>query len=371
LKICIANLQGTLLSIDLIRFTGLIFKIKIIKTIEMKKFIFALASLSVASASYAQSTVTIYGLVDAAFQTKSTSGESSSQLQVGSGGLHVSRWGLRGSEDLSGGLKAIFQLESGFSVDTGAARGPNSLFSRVSMVGLTGGFGTVSAGLQWTPYDNGFLDALDYTGPSAMNSAFYKGAHGDNGNTDWGNAKNSIQYATPALGGFNATVMYAPGEDGTPVMSSSRYTGFGLKYAAGPFSAALAQETVTEKGTGAKINAWILTTSYDLKNVILFGAYERAKNETSNGGKDAGWSVGAAVPINSAMNFAASYARESTTQATGTTFNADNTALGSRLVYSLSKRTDVYGAYLKSEIIPTIGARSKVSTLSLGMQHRF
>jgi predicted porin len=337
----------------------------------MKKFVFALLALSAVSASYAQSSVTLYGLLDAALQTKSETGKPNSGLQVNSGGLDTSRWGLKGSEDLGGGLKANFQLESGFNVDTGAVRGASNLFSRVSVIGLSGGFGTVSAGLQWTPYDNGFIDALDYSAASAMNAAFYAGAHGDNGNTGWGNAKNSIQYATPNLGGFNATVMYAPGEDATTGISASRYTGFGLKYAAGPLSTSLAQETITQLGTGAKINAWILAASYDLKVVNLYGAYERASNKTANGGNDAGWSVGAAVPIGSFMNLAASYARESTTNATGTTANADTTAFGTRLVYNLSKRTSVYSAYLRSETAPIVGAGTTRSTFSLGMRHLF
>ena len=337
----------------------------------MKKTIFTLAALTVVSASYAQSTVTLYGKIDAALQSKSTTGAPASGLLINSGGLDTSRWGLKGSEDLGGGLKANFQLESGFSVDTGAVRGASTLFSRVSMIGLTGGFGTISTGLQWTPYDNGFLDALDYSGASAMNAAFYAGAHGDNGNTGWGNAKNSIQYATPDLNGFIATVMYAPGEDAATGLSASRYTGFGLSYAAGPFNASLAQETATQKGTRANTNAWILAASYDLKSVKLFGSYERATNRTANGGDDAGWSIGASMPIGSAMSLAASYARESTKNATGTTANADTTAFGTRLVYNLSKRTNVYGAYLRSDYSPISGASVTSSTLSLGLRHSF
>ena len=71
------------------------------------------------------------------------------------------------------------------------------------------------------------------------------------------------------------------------------------------------------------------------------------------------------------MSFAASYARESTTNATGTTINADTTAFGTRMVYNLSKRTNVYGAYLRSENTPNAGASTTSSTFSLGMRHSF
>lgn len=337
----------------------------------MKKSLVALAALAVVGTASAQSTVTLYGKIDAALQSKSTTGVTDQGLQINSGGLNTSRWGLKGSEDLGGGLKVNFQLESGFNVDTGAVKGASTLFSRVAVVDLTGDFGTVSAGLQWTPYDNGFLDAQDYSSASAMSAAYYAGAHGDNGNTGWGNAKNSIQYATPDMRGFSATVMYAPGEDKTAALSASRYTGFGLYYVTGPLEASLAQETSTEQGTGSTINAWILAASYNLKVAKLFASIERASNETSSGGDDAGWSLGVSMPIGSATSLAASYARESTTNATGTTVNSDTNSFGTQLVHNLSKRTNVYAAYVRSETTPTVGTNTTSRTFSLGMRHSF
>jgi predicted porin len=87
-----------------------------------------------------------------------------------------------------------------------------------------------------------------------MNSAFNAGTHADNGNTAWGNAKNSIQYATPDFNGFNAVVMYAPGEDAAPGLSASRYTGFGLNYAAGPLALTFGQENLKPLGSGSSTN---------------------------------------------------------------------------------------------------------------------
>lgn len=330
-------------------------------------------ALAGAGAAGAQPTVALYGRIDAALQLKSKTGTAKQGLQVNSGGLNMSRWGLRGSEDLGGGLKANVQLESGFSADTGEVRGASNLFSRMAFVSVSGGLGTVSAGLQWTPYDNGFPDALEYTNASAMLAAFFPGAHGDKGNTGWGNAKNSLQYATPTLGGFNATFMAAPGEDGGPGLSASRYTGMGLFYKAGPVYASLALESSKQVGTGAPTNAWILGGSYKLDAVTLFAAVERARNKTLNGGEDAGWSVGASVPLGADTTLAASHAQESTSQATGSVVNADRRALGLRLVNHLSKRTNVYAAYLRTHTTLVAGSPSPSisSTLSLGLRHNF
>ncbi|MCF8159185.1 MAG: porin [Polaromonas sp.] len=332
----------------------------------MKKIIFALTAAAFASATYAQSTVTLYGKIDASIQNTSTTGMPS-QTKISSGALDSSRWGLKGSEDLGGGLNASFQLESGFSVDTGAVRGASNLFSRVAKIALTGGFGSVSAGLQWTPYDNAWLDALDYNGASAMNAAFYAGVHGDNGNTGWGNAKNSIQYATPDFNGFNAVVMVAPGEDAMPGMSASRYTGFGVNYAAGPLAVSFGQETLTPMGSGANTNGWILTGSYALNVVNLFAAYERGSTPTTD---ETGYSVGASMPLGAKMNLAASYASETTDfKAAGA--DDKTTAFGTTLVYNMSARTNVYGAYLRSEYTPGGGSGVTTSTFSLGVRHNF
>lgn len=326
----------------------------------------ALAALAAVGAASAQSSVTLYGKIDAAVRNVRTTGEPS-QMRIDSGVLDSSRWGLKGSEDLGGGLSASFQLESGFSVDTGAVRGASSLFSRVAMVGLSGGFGTVSAGLQWTPYDNAWLDALDYNGGSAMNSAFYGGVHGDNGNTGWGNAKNSIQYATPDFNGFNAVVMIAPGEDAATGLSASRYTGFGVNYAAGPLAVSFGQETLKPQGSGSSTNGWILTGSYDLSVVNLFAAYERASTPSTD---ETGYSVGVSMPLGSAMKLGASYARETTDfKAPG----ADdvNSAFGTQLVYTVSKRTNFYGAYLRSKYTPGGGGSSTSTSFSVGVRHNF
>lgn len=123
----------------------------------MKKTLIALAALAAVGA-HAQSSVTLYGVVDAFLNktenkvTTPTTSTKLSQNKVDGSGLSSSRWGLRGSEDLGGGLAAIFTLEGGFTIDNGAfnnnqgSANTTTLWGRQSWVGLKGNFGQVTLG---------------------------------------------------------------------------------------------------------------------------------------------------------------------------------------------------------------------------------
>jgi len=124
----------------------------------MKKTLIAGAALA-ALAGFAQAqSVTIFGIVDAGVEYQSkvatTTGDDS-RVSMNNGGIAPSIWGFRGSEDLGGGLKAVFNLEGDFSSDTGGSRGlgniSNGLFGRQANVGLSGEFGTVLLGRQYSP----------------------------------------------------------------------------------------------------------------------------------------------------------------------------------------------------------------------------
>ena len=141
----------------------------------MKKSALALAvlaALSLNNSATAQTNVQVYGLIDAGVEAVNHAGPNDhGVVRVISGGKNTSRWGFRGTEDLGGGLKAVFQLEGGILLDTGATDGP--LFKRQANVGLEGGFGRVVIGRSFTTtYDlvikvdpMGF--APNYSGPPA------------------------------------------------------------------------------------------------------------------------------------------------------------------------------------------------------------
>ena len=112
----------------------------------MKKFLFACAAIGAISGSAsAQSNVTVYGIIDASI-AHSQSEAAPSKLSIDSGNWYGSRLGFRGSEDLGDGLSAIFQLENGFSVDTGNLGQSGRLFGRHAWVGLKGSLGMLRVG---------------------------------------------------------------------------------------------------------------------------------------------------------------------------------------------------------------------------------
>jgi predicted porin len=128
---------------------------------HMKKSLLTLALVSVTGAATAQTGLTIYGIVDAAIAyDKGVSAEDKS-WRLQSGQQSGSRLGFRGTEDLGGGLSAVFTLENGFNVDDGtlgqSTASVTRLFGRQAWVGLNGGFGSVRLGRQQTPLYNALL----------------------------------------------------------------------------------------------------------------------------------------------------------------------------------------------------------------------
>src|SRR6516225_900911 len=119
---------------------------------KMKLFAAAVAALA-AGGAYAQSSVTLYGVVDAGVEYSNhaqTSSSSHDVVRLNSGGMSGSRWGLRGVEDLGGGLKGIFVLESGFNIDTGTSGQGGRLFGRQAFVGMQSQYGQLTLGRHQT-----------------------------------------------------------------------------------------------------------------------------------------------------------------------------------------------------------------------------
>lgn len=130
-----------------------------------------LAASGAAQAQGAASSVTIYGVIDASIEHVSNTGPSGEGLTRAPAltGSAPSRFGFRGSEDLGGGLKAVFTLESGFSPDTGVLNQGSRLFGRQAFVGLSGPWGTVTLGRQYTMLFHSILES-DILGPNLYSS---------------------------------------------------------------------------------------------------------------------------------------------------------------------------------------------------------
>lgn len=190
---------------------------------------FAASCVAVGSAS-AQSSVTLYGVLDEGVtyvnSSRDGSGNGHSLVALQSGVVQGSRWGLKGSEDLGGGLKTIFQLENGFNVNNGRSGQAGRLFGRQAFVGLASDeWGAVTLGRQY--------DAIvDYVQPATMNGnwgATFSHA-GDIDNSDNGfRINNAIKYASPSLSGLRFGGLYAlGGASGNSTLS------MGASYAGGP-----------------------------------------------------------------------------------------------------------------------------------------
>lgn len=192
--------------------------------------------LLIASVAHAQSSVTLYGLIDEGLNFTSNAGGHSA-WQMASGDTAGSRWGLKGSEDLGGGTRAIFQLENGFNINTGKLGQDSSMFGRQAFVGLSSDrYGTITLGRQ---YDTS-VDSLGFAGLTAVgNWAGDIAAHPyDSDNGDWDfRVNNSVKYVSPTYRGLTAEAMYGFSNQAGG-FADNRLWGATLNYQTGNLTAA-------------------------------------------------------------------------------------------------------------------------------------
>ncbi|MFT4069112.1 porin [Paraburkholderia sp.] len=199
---------------------------------KLSTFVFAGIG-AVASVAHAQSSVTLYGIVDGGF-TYTSNAKGSHQYALTTGNEGSNRWGLTGSEDLGGGLKAIFTLEAGFNLGNGTIAQNGTEFGRQAFVGLTSSrYGTVTLGRQYSTASTA-VGALTAGGSWAANGAGY-GAHpADADNLDsFNRVANAIRYQSNNYGGFAFGGMYSLG--GKPgQFSQNEIWDLNATYANGP-----------------------------------------------------------------------------------------------------------------------------------------
>ncbi|MEX3761387.1 porin [Paraburkholderia phenoliruptrix] len=234
----------------------------------MKK-IFAVPVLSVLVASaHAQSTVTLYGVIEDGLNfTNNVGGNKVYELQ--SGFVQGSRWGLKGKEDLGGGLKAIFQLENGFNVNNGRLGQGGLMFGRQAYFGLASDrFGTVTVGRQ---YDS-VVDYLAQTTANGNWAGFIFSHPYDNDNTDNSfRVNNTLKYASPDLSGFQFGGTYSFSNDTN--FANNRQYSLGAQYANGSLliaAAYLQANNPSATARGAITNAG--DENFLAKRLQIFGA---------------------------------------------------------------------------------------------------
>ncbi len=318
----------------------------------------------------AQSSVTLYGLVDAFAGEVRAAGASANTWEVGSGGMTTSYWGISGSEDLSGGLKAVFALESFMRVSSGQSGSytGQAFFGRNAFVGLSGQFGEVTVGrntaplfvsaLLFNPFGNSFVFSpviLHTYMTSAMGAASVQSDTA---------LDNSILYQTPEAGGLSGSLLYSnAGEAGHA--GQANYSASVL-YFAGAFSATAAVQalhTAALFANGAtQQTAWMLGTACRIGPAKLYMEYERVDN--NNQINDDTVQVGASVAAGQG-SVLLSWAGTRRHEADGTHGDWSTVSLG--YDYPLSKRTDVYAAWR----LDSVSGSSDGNSVGVGIRTRF
>ena len=330
----------------------------------MKKTAIAIALIGITSgAAFAQSSVTVYGKVDAGFVHES-GGVAGSANNLSSGIASGSRLGFKGKEDLGAGLSANFVIENGFNLDTGTAAQGGLLFGRQAFVGLSGNFGAVTLGRQYSPYYKVLRDVAD---------PFASGLAGKAGNIMTTNTRinNMMEYVTPKLGGFSADVAYGFGEVAGD-SAKSRNIGGSIGYSRGALDVKLGHHQVNNAAATDSSRNTLLAGSYNFGVVKASLGYAINKGTGSADSNDA--IVGVTVPFGTSKVLA-SYIRHNDKSAT----NKDANQLAIGYIYSLSKRTDLYTSY--AHISNSNGAAYKVgnaankgtgdSAFNFGVRHVF
>jgi predicted porin len=342
------------------------------------------AGLALASGAQAQSSLNLYGILDLSVGSFETSynaapanAKSNRVTQVESGKMTTSFIGFKGTEDLGGGLKANFMLESFLRLDTGAQGRSNAdvFWARNANVGLSGGFGKLVIGrmdnflfqqaLAFNPYGGSF----GYSPTIRM--TFGGPAGNDQGDSGW---SNSIAYYTPDFSGLKGAVQLQLGESTTEANS----VGLMGSYTAGPLAVGLGYQSVKSAELPkanfvepAKQTFLLLGTSYDfgvVKAFAQYGAFDGSGFATPAvaNAKTKLFQLGASVPVGKDGKVLASYGHSTEKMPAGDVKHAIIT-LG--YDHNLSKRTDLYAVYMNDK--EDVKGWKAGNTVAFGIRTKF
>jgi predicted porin len=347
----------------------------------------------------AQNNVTVYGIVDAGIQYSNDGNPAGKTWTLESGLLDFSRLGFRGTEDLGGGLSAIFTLENGFNVDTGtlgqSTATTQRLFGRQAWVGLSSNsFGSVKLGRQQTALFYGLYAIDPFRIDLAGNADRIFGA-GQYFADPLYRTDNTVNYSTPLIAGFTGSLSYAFGEVPGSI-STARSWGAGASYVIAPLNVQVAYQKSNTAPVVAPLAAALgapltgtpptATATADIRTVLVGGTwdfrvakahlgYANTRFDTLGGGrstKDDNWLVGATVPITPADAVLASWIRNNVKDLPSGKTN--QYALG--YTHALSRRTSLYtsAAYTKNDTgvgINAFGPNNSNRVFNFGVRHIF
>ncbi|WKB54058.1 porin [Eleftheria terrae] len=312
----------------------------------IKQIALAAMTLAAAAAANAQSSVTIYGVADAFFQYAKAD-KSVTRLQ--SGGLNGSRIGFRGTEDLGGGLRAIFTIESGINLDDGT-NGQGAMWGRQAFVGLGGNFGTVTLGRQYSSlyFASGDFSAFS-NGTYGASTAVIGGLGGyepvrgsvnsGTGNSGPARVNNSIKYETPSFGGFKVGGLWGFGEaDGGN--NKTRVADLYARYTSGPIDAMLSFIDDRAAAPTPDLERRTITAgaAYTLGAFRILGGYMKVDDRSTNDVDGDGFWIGGDWRFGSNLLRAQYVANQPDAD------DRDTQAFGIGYQYDLSKRTAIYSS---------------------------
>jgi predicted porin len=291
------------------------------------------ASATLAGAAQAQSSVTVFGLLDLNLRSVKTG--DATVRQMGTDGLFNSRLGFRVDEDLGDGLKAGAWLEAAVNPDTGSINASGKFWHRRATVSLSNWLGELRLGRDLDPsFYN--LSVFDPFGTCGVGSGFNLATNLGSGAATLLRTDNAVSYILPPkLGGLYGQVQVAPGE-GVP---GNRYVGARFGYYVGGFNAAIAYAN-TRTATPNDFKLANAGVSYDAGVAKVMVLFNQAKYGAK---KQANWELGVSAPVGGVGELRASYQRADASGAGTDANDARQVAVG--YVYNLSKRSALYGTY--------------------------
>ncbi|MFM0730102.1 porin [Paraburkholderia sediminicola] len=387
----------------------------------MKKSLIVVAvAASFASVAHAQSSVTLYGLLDAGLTYTSNVapangvGHGNAKWAAGSGGINQSMFGLRGSEDLGGGLKAIFTLESGFNINNGKFANNNGMFNRQAFVGLSSAqYGTVTLGRQYDAAQD-YLAPLTATG-SWGGTYFAHPFNNDNLSTNGGlSVNNSVKYSSANYAGFTFGGTYGFSNQAGAFANNREYSvGAAYQFQGLRLGAAYAQQNNPAANASGSSDGVLANTSgvmtgnfrqrefgaaasYSFGPATVGAAFTQSRVDNLVGaavgqrqGHSNNYEVNAKYNLTPALGLGVAY---TFTDAKGYGVNADGNdmktryhQIGLQADYSLSRRTDVYAQAVYQHAMGDGGVASIYSgdnsqlpsssknqtAATIGLRHRF
>jgi predicted porin len=317
-----------------------------------KTLIVAAVSALAAGSALAQSSVTIYGRLNVTAESLDKAGKKTKELVN-----NASRLGFKGTEDLGGGLKAIFLLEHRFSVDTGTVTG--DFYAGDSLVGLTGGFGTVRLGRITS---EAYYATADYI---SMNN-HDTGTSADALYAYLGNNKNKIAYNTNSLGGLVLHAAVGAGETGG---AGAKSADFAATYELGDLSLGFGYEKINDNA-----NQYAARALYSAGPFVIGGYLQRDKNGLlDQNGKRGNWGSRTTFRLTGAYNvgnseFHLGYGKAGDYSRVN---DSDATQLVLGYNYNLSKRTRIHTHYTKVSASRNTFYTRDLTALGVGIRHNF